>query len=165
MLAASTVGDVTPALEIAAGILGGGVAATSHATKSGTRLLINTSPEPVTNWTASITEDALVIAGLWTAINYPILFLVLFVIFMGLSIWLLPKLWHLIKKVFLSIGKYLGIVKNNSIDTESNIVLNNTINTQQDLDSLEKLHQLKNNGILTEEEFNKKKQQIMNKNN
>ncbi|WP_430231931.1 DUF4126 domain-containing protein [Nitrosomonas communis] len=57
MLAAGTVGDVSPAMEIAAGILGGGVAATSHATKTGTRLMLNTSPEPVTNWSASISED------------------------------------------------------------------------------------------------------------
>ena len=163
MLAASTVGDVTPALEIAAGILGGGVAATSHATKSGTRLLINTSPEPVTNWTASITEDVLVIAGLWTAINYPILFLSLFVIFMCLSIWLLPKLWYLIKKVFLKVGRYLGIVKNSADETENNGESENILNNHNDLDSLEKLHQLKNNGVLTEEEFIKKKHQIMSK--
>src|SRR5690606_13897260 len=57
MLAAGAVGDVTPALEIAAGILGGGIAATSHATKASTRLLINTSPEPVSNWSASLSED------------------------------------------------------------------------------------------------------------
>ncbi|MDH5573392.1 MAG: DUF4126 family protein [Gammaproteobacteria bacterium] len=165
MLAASTVGDVTPALEIAAGILGGGVAATSHATKSGTRLLINTSPEPITNWSASIAEDVLVIAGLWTALNYPVLFLVLFVIFMGLSIWLLPKLWHLIKKVFSKIGQYLGIAKNNTIETENDIKSFKEFNNQEDLDSLEKLHQLKNNGVLTEEEFIKKKHQILNKDN
>jgi hypothetical protein len=111
MLAAGAVGDVTPALEIAAGVLGGGVAATSHATKAGTRMLINTSPEPVTNWTASISEDILVIAGLWTALNYPIVFLVLFVVFILLAIWLLPKLWFLIKAVLLKIGQFLGIVK------------------------------------------------------
>lgn len=156
MLAASTVGDVTPALEIAAGILGGGVAATSHATKSGTRMLINTSPEPVTNWTASITEDVLVIAGLWTALTYPNLFLVLFVIFMGLSIWLLPKLWHLIKKVFLRIGKYLGLVKDNEVGVGDNINPNNATNDLQGLEPLEKSHQLKNNEDLTEEEFRKK---------
>ena len=156
MLAASTVGDVTPALEIAAGILGGGVAATSHATKSGTRMLINTSPEPVTNWTASITEDVLVIAGLWTALTYPNLFLVLFVIFMGLSIWLLPKLWHLIKKVFLRIGKYLGLVKDNEVGVGDNINPNNATNDLQGLEPLEKSNQLKNNEDLTEEEFRKK---------
>lgn len=106
MLAAGAVGDVTPALEIAAGILGGSIAATSHAAKAGTRLMINTSPEPVTNWSASIGEDVLVIAGLWTALNHPILFLILFVIFIGLAIWLLPKLWTLLKGMLRRIGQF-----------------------------------------------------------
>ncbi|MDV6343808.1 DUF4126 domain-containing protein [Nitrosomonas sp. Is37] len=117
MLAAGTVGDVSPALEIAAGILGGGVAATSHAAKTGTRLMINTSPEPVTNWSASISEDLLVLGGLWTALNHPILFLILFVIFIGLAIWLLPKLWKLIKGVLLKIGRFFGVAKNSTAET------------------------------------------------
>ncbi len=107
MLAAGAVGDVSPALEIAAGILGGGVAATSHATKTGTRLMINTSPEPVSNWTASISEDLMVIGGLWTALRHPILFIVLFLIFIGLSIWLLPKLWKLIKGLLMKMARSL----------------------------------------------------------
>ncbi|MBE7526932.1 MAG: DUF4126 domain-containing protein [Nitrosomonas sp.] len=107
MLAAGAVGDVSPALEIAAGILGGGVAATSHATKTGTRLMINTSPEPVSNWTASISEDLMVIGGLWTALHHPILFIVLFLIFIGLSIWLLPKLWKLIKGLLMKMARFL----------------------------------------------------------
>jgi len=107
MLAAGAVGDVSPALEIAAGILGGGVAATSHATKTGARLMINTSPEPVSNWTASISEDLMVIGGLWTALHHPILFIVLFLIFIGLSIWLLPKLWRLIKGLLMKTARFL----------------------------------------------------------
>ncbi len=110
MLAAGAVGDITPVLEITAGILGGGIAATSHAAKSGTRLLINTSPEPCTNWSASISEDFLVIAGLWTALNHPVIFLILFIIFICFSIWLLPRLWYLIKIVLLKIGRFLGNV-------------------------------------------------------
>lgn len=117
MLAAGMAGDVSPALEIAAGILGGGVAATSHATKTGTRLMINTSPEPVTNWSASFSEDLLVLGGLWTALNHPILFLTLFVIFIGLAIWLLPKLWYLIKGVLLTIGRFFGMAKNDAAAT------------------------------------------------
>ena len=96
MLAAGAVGDVTPALEIAAGILGGGMAATSHMTKAGTRLLINTSPEPFTNWSASLTGDFLVFSGMWTALKYPEIFLLLLVVFIGITVWLLPKLWRLI---------------------------------------------------------------------
>ena len=55
------------------------MAATSHFTKAGSRLMINTSPEPVTNWTASIMEDVAVVAGLWAALNYPLLFIGLLV--------------------------------------------------------------------------------------
>ena len=99
MLAAGVVGDVSTALEIAAGILGGGTAATSHAAKTGTRLMINTSPEPATNWTTSVSEDLMVIGGLWTALNYPLLFIALFVVFIGLVIWLLPRLWALIREL------------------------------------------------------------------
>jgi hypothetical protein len=117
MLAAGTVGDVSPAMEIAAGILGGGVAATSHATKTGTRLMLNTSPEPVTNWSASISEDLLVLGGLWTALNHPILFLILFVIFIGLAIWLLPKLWKFIRGVLLKIGKFFGMTNASAAET------------------------------------------------
>lgn len=94
ILAASAVGDVDPAVWIVAGLLGGTLAAGSHATKAGARVLINTSPEPVTNWAASITEDILVVGGLWTALNYPVVFLVLLAITLVLMIWILPKIWR-----------------------------------------------------------------------
>lgn len=50
---------------------GAGVALTSHALKSGSRALINTSPEPVTNWTASLTEDVATVGGLALVFAYP----------------------------------------------------------------------------------------------
>jgi hypothetical protein len=111
LLAAGAVGDVTPALEITAGIMGGTLAATSHVAKTGTRLLINTSPEPISNWAASFTEDIGVIAGLWIAINHPVLFLILLVIFIGTVIWLLPKIAKLLYIVALKIGRFLGLTK------------------------------------------------------
>jgi hypothetical protein len=111
MLAAGAVGDVTPALEIAAGLMGGTLAGASHLTKASTRALINTSPEPVSNWTASISEDLLVLGGLWTMFNHPVLFLCLMVLFIALVIWLLPKLWRLIKKIFRKIAEWLGMVE------------------------------------------------------
>lgn len=96
ILAASAVGDVSPALVVAAGILGGTVAATSHMVKAGSRVVINTSPEPFSNWAASLFEDFLVIGGLFTALHYPLLFLILFVLFLLLAVWLIPKLWRAI---------------------------------------------------------------------
>jgi len=88
------------AAEIAVGILGGGLAAATHATKAGSRVLINTSPEPVTNWTASLAEDIAVFTGLWAALNHPYWFVASIILFLLLLIWLLPKLWRGIKKVF-----------------------------------------------------------------
>jgi len=97
ILAASAVGDVSPALVVAAGILGGTVAATSHMVKAGSRVVINTSPEPFSNWAASLFEDFLVIGGLFIALHYPLLFLILFVLFLLLAVWLIPKLWRAIR--------------------------------------------------------------------
>lgn len=93
LLAAGAIGETNPALIIVAGILGGTVSATSHMIKAGSRVLINTSPEPFTNWTASIVEDFVVISGLYTALHFPVAFIILFIIFILLSIWLIPKLW------------------------------------------------------------------------
>ncbi len=108
LLAAGAVGNVDPAVSLAAAIVGGSLAAGTHAAKAGTRVLINASPEPVTNWVASITEDVAVITGLWTALYYPWVFLVLLVLFILLMIWWLPKVWKGIKKVFAFIGRLFG---------------------------------------------------------
>ena len=108
LLAAGAVGEVTPALEIAAGILGGGMAATSHVTKAGTRLLINTSPEPFSNWTASVAEDVAVFGGLWAALNQPWLFIALLVAFLVLVAWLMPKVFRALRKVGGGILRLLG---------------------------------------------------------
>ncbi len=109
ILAAGAVGDISSSAAITAGILGGGLALGTHSMKSGTRVMINTSPEPVTNWTASISEDLAVIAGLWTALNHPTLFIIFLLVFILLMIWLLPRLWRGSKAVFKALGRFLGI--------------------------------------------------------
>jgi hypothetical protein len=108
LLAAGAVGSVDPALSVAAGLVGGGLAAATHATKAGARALINTSPEPVSNWAASLTEDLLVVTGLWTALHHPWLFLFLLLLFVLLMIWLLPKIWRGIKQVFAKLRQLFG---------------------------------------------------------
>jgi hypothetical protein len=108
ILAAGAIGDVGTGAQLAAGIVGGALATGSHVTKAGSRVLINTSPEPVTNWFASIGEDVAVIAGLWTALYHPVLFLVLLGLFILLMIWLLPRIWRGIKKVFAWLRRKLG---------------------------------------------------------
>jgi hypothetical protein len=108
LLAYGATHSVDPALALAAAILGGALAAGSHFTKAGARVLINTSPEPFSNWIASITEDAMVIAGLWAALRHPWFFLVFLALFILLMIWLLPRLWRGIRKVFSFLGRLSG---------------------------------------------------------
>ena len=107
VIAMAAVGETTPAIELVAFLLGGSLAAGSHATKAGTRVLLNTSPEPISNWTASIAEDLLVIAGLWTALMHPWLFLASLGLFILIMIWLLPRIWTGIKGVFTTLRGWL----------------------------------------------------------
>ena len=95
LMAMGAVGDIGPLGDTALALLGGGIAAASHAAKAGTRVMINTSPEPFKNWIASVTEDLGVIGGLLLAVvKHPAVFLVALALFFLLLLWLLPKLWH-----------------------------------------------------------------------
>ena len=100
LLAALAMGGHDPALMVVAGLLGGTLTAGTHAFKAGSRALVNTSPEPFSNVAVSLGEDVLVASGLLTAIYNPIVFLVMLGIFVGLLIWLLPKLWRGVRMAF-----------------------------------------------------------------
>lgn len=99
LLAAAAVAGGDPGLGLAAGLLGGTVAAGAHFTKAGSRALINISPEPFSNWTASFTEDAVSLGALWMALQYPLLFLGLLALFVLVALWLMPKLWRGARRV------------------------------------------------------------------
>jgi len=100
LLAAQAVGDVNPALELAALLGGGSVALAAHGAKATTRLAINVSPEPFSNWIASITEDLAVLGGIWLMFHNPILMLALVIGFTLFAAWLIPKLYRLAKRGF-----------------------------------------------------------------
>lgn len=116
VLALGAVGELDPAIQVAALIVGGSVAATSHAFKAGSRVLINTSPEPFSNWGASLVEDALVIGGVTLAVLQPTVFVVLFILFLALAIWLMPKIWRGIKTMWNRLRTLFGTGQGNLID-------------------------------------------------
>jgi len=118
MLAAGAAGPVDPAIAIAAGLLGGGVTAATHATKAGSRVLINTSPEPFSNWTASIVEDVAVFVGLWAALQHPVLFLFALLAFLTLLCFLLPKLTRGVIDIFRKVGTWLGLIRQETVHPE-----------------------------------------------
>lgn len=98
-LAAAVFGDSGAAVALAAAILGGTLAAGVHLAKAGTRAAINASPEPFTNWTASLAEDAMVPLGLWLAFVHPILFFVLLAIFLLAAVLLLRLIWRGLRRL------------------------------------------------------------------
>jgi hypothetical protein len=100
LLAAQTVGDASPALELAALLAGGTVSLAAHGTKATARLAINASPEPFTNWFASVGEDVAVVGGLWLTFNHPFVMLACVIGFIALAAWLIPKLYRLTKRGF-----------------------------------------------------------------
>lgn len=100
MLAWGAMGDEPAATQFIAALAGGFVSGGTHLFKSGGRALINTSPEPASNWVASFTEDGLLLAGLWLAFQHPWIFLALLVVFLAFVIWLLPKLIRAIGGIF-----------------------------------------------------------------
>ena len=94
-LAAAT---LSPDGQLSGGALaaGAGIALTSHVLKSGSRALMNTSPEPVSNWAASVTEDAVVVGGLALAFAHPWIALCLVI---GVSLLIAVAVWWVWRKV------------------------------------------------------------------
>ena len=99
-LAASVFGDSSAAAALAAAILGGTLAAGSHFTKAGSRMAINTSPEPFSNWAASFGEDLAVGTLLWLAWAHPLVALLLVALSVLLMIWLIPKVFRFLRRLF-----------------------------------------------------------------
>jgi hypothetical protein len=111
ILAARSLGDMSPALELAALLAGGSIALAAHGTKATTRLAINSSPEPFSNWFASFVEDVAVLGGIWIIFNHPWLMLGLVLIFLALMVWLVPKIFRLAMRGFAALRNRLGGIK------------------------------------------------------
>ncbi|HVF64757.1 MAG TPA: DUF4126 domain-containing protein [Casimicrobiaceae bacterium] len=99
-LAASVFGDAPGAWTLAAAIIGGTLAAGSHFAKSGSRMAINTSPEPFSNWAASFGEELLVGLMLWLAWEHPFVAIVVLLLLVVLTIFLIRKAWQFLSRLF-----------------------------------------------------------------
>ena len=78
--------------QLAAALLGGALVAGTHFTKAGTRALINTSPEPFSNWGASVGEDVSWLGGMYLMWQHPLVLLILLGLFVLLMCWMLPRI-------------------------------------------------------------------------
>jgi hypothetical protein len=98
-LAAGALGADNQAMGWVAALLGGSLAATSHATKMTTRAAVNTSPEPFSNVAVSLAEDGLVVFMLWLSATHPALFAVALLVSVALAIVLLFVLIRFLRTV------------------------------------------------------------------
>lgn len=98
MLALTALGELDPSISVIAGLLAGSATLTTHLTKASSRLLVNLSPEPVSNSVASVTEDGLVLGGLGLMAFAPTVAFVVFVIFIIFAAWLLHRSSHIFQK-------------------------------------------------------------------
>ncbi len=105
LLAMGAMNTSDPLIATLAALLGGSLTGMTHATKAGSRALINTSPEPITNIAASFGEEGLLLGGGWLALAHPMIFLGVLAAFILVMIWLIPKLWRGIKLTFKNVGK------------------------------------------------------------
>ena len=104
-LAAGVFGADSSLMGLVAAVLGGTLAATSHAAKATTRAAINTSPEPFTNIGTSLVEDSVVPAGLWLAIAHPLIFIPVLLLVLALSIWLIRLCWRFLRQLFVRVAR------------------------------------------------------------
>lgn len=111
ILAARSLGDLNPALELMALLAGGSIALIAHGTKATTRLAINASPEPFSNWAASITEDLTVFGSLWLMFHHPIVMIILVLVFLALVACLVPKIYRSAKRGFQALRNKMRGVK------------------------------------------------------
>lgn len=104
-LAAGVFGADSGSMALVAALMGGTLAATSHAAKATTRAAINTSPEPFSNVGASLVEDSMVPAGLWLAIAHPLVFVIVLVLMLVLSVWLIRICWRFLRQLFARVAR------------------------------------------------------------
>ncbi|HEX5377992.1 MAG TPA: DUF4126 domain-containing protein [Phenylobacterium sp.] len=99
LLALAIVDASDPAWQVVVFLLGGGAALLSHSAKSGARVIVNASPEPVSNIAVSSVEDVASFGGLWLALAHPGIAIVAASLLAALCVVLIVLSWRLLAKL------------------------------------------------------------------
>lgn len=108
IIAAAAFGDFDRGVQVIAFLIGGGLALSSHGTKTTTRAAVNTSPEPFSNIAVSLAEDGLSIGSMLLAAFYPILLFIVVAIGLLISIIVLPKIIRYIRRAVRKARRLFG---------------------------------------------------------
>ena len=107
-LAAGALGADSTTMAWIAALLGGSLAATSHAAKLTTRAAVNTSPEPFSNIGVSLLEDGWVVFMLWLATSHPAAFAVALALTLVIAVLLMVVLFKFLQAVGRRVAQYFG---------------------------------------------------------
>lgn len=99
LLAGGLAGDAAPAIHAVLWLLAGGTALSSHSSKAAARYAVNHSPEPFSNTLLSLAEDGFVLFGLWLLIQHPWILLGIVLLFLGLFIWMAPRVYRWMRRM------------------------------------------------------------------
>ena len=99
-IAALSFGDYSPVIQVIALLLGGGLALTSHGTKTATRAMINVSPEPLTNIAVSVAEDGFTVGYLLLVYFLPLAALIVLILGLLVTAILLPRIVRAVGRLF-----------------------------------------------------------------
>ncbi len=100
VLAATAFAHFDPGVRLVALLLGGGIALTSHGTKTATRLAANASPEPFSNVLLSLVGDALTLGGTLLMAVHPAVLIGIVCIAVIVSVLLFRWVLHSLKRLF-----------------------------------------------------------------
>ena len=100
LLMASAFTDLDPGMRLAAGLVGGSLALTTHSAKATARLAANASPEPFSNIIFSVVEDVVAVSLLGLAATYPWLAALALGIVLAICIVIIVTLFKFTRKVF-----------------------------------------------------------------
>ena len=107
-LAAGALGADNQAMTWIAALLGGSLAATSHAAKLTTRAAVNTSPEPFSNLAVSLLEDGFVVFMLWLSATHPVIFAIALALTLVLAVVLMVVLVRFLRAVILRLREFFA---------------------------------------------------------
>ncbi|HEX6566819.1 MAG TPA: DUF4126 domain-containing protein [Chthoniobacterales bacterium] len=97
LIAIQTLGHPGPLFNVIVGLVAGAVTFTSHSVKTGTRLIVNQSPEPFSNVAVSLGENVLVGAMFALLWSHPVIALGILLVFFSVAFYFLPRIWRTIR--------------------------------------------------------------------
>ena len=106
VVAYAATNHMEPCVYIPAALIGGGLALSSHGTKTALRVGANLSPEPVSNWVLSLGEDAVAFGGIFLAVFAPMVIAAILVLFALGFIWFIPKVFRRLRRMFRAVGAF-----------------------------------------------------------